>query len=112
MIEQQIEEIEVSIAAAKSQVAKMDALLRLTENKDFKEIIDDGYFIKEASRVVLLKADPEMQDAKFQKQLDDSIIAIGVLRQYFRSVIQLGRMAQRSIEDDEKTREELLAEAV
>jgi len=112
MIEQQIEEIEVSIAAAKEHIAKMEALFRLTENKDFKEIIDDGYFVKEASRVVLLKADPEMQDEKYQKQLNDSIIAIGVLRQYFRSVIQLGRMAERSIEDDENTRQELLAEAV
>lgn len=112
MIDQQIEEIEVSIQAAKEQVAKMEALLRLTENRDFKAIIDDGYFVQEASRVVILKADPEMQDEKYQKQLNNSITAIGSLRQYFRGIIQLGRMAQRSIADDELTREELLAEAV
>ena len=109
---EQIEQIELSITAAKEKVAKMEALLRLIDNKDFKDIIDDGYFRDEAARVVILKADPEMQEAKYQDQLDKSIVAIGQLRQYFRSIMQMGRMAERSIRDDEETRQELLAEAV
>jgi len=112
MIDQQIEQIELSIEAAKANVEKMEALLRLIDNKDFKDIIDDGYFRDEAARVVILKADPEMQEAKYQDQLDKSIVAIGQLRQYFRSIMQMGRMAERSIRDDEETRQELLAEAV
>src|SRR6056300_939800 len=110
MIDQQIEQIELSIEAAKANVEKMEALLRLIDNKDFKDIIDDGYFRDEAARVVILKADPEMQEAKYQDQLDKSIVAIGQLRQYFRSIMQMGRMAERSIRDDEETRQELLAE--
>jgi len=112
MVDQQIEQIELSIEAAKANVEKMEALLRLIDNKDFKDIIDDGYFRDEAARVVILKADPEMQEAKYQDQLDKSIVAIGQLRQYFRSIMQMGRMAERSIRDDEETRQELLAEAV
>jgi len=110
--EQQLEQIEIGIEAAKAQVNKMEALLRLIDNKDFKTVIDEGYFKEEAARVVILKADPEMQEAKYQDQLDKSIIAIGHLRQYLRTVMQMGRMAERSIKDDEQTREELLAEAV
>lgn len=112
MVDQQIEQIELSIEAAKENVEKMEALLRLIDNKDFKTIIDDGYFKNEAARLVILKADPEMQEAKFQDQLDKGIIAVGQLRQYFRTIMQIGRMAERSIRDDEQTRQELLAEAV
>lgn len=111
-MQEQIEQIEVSISEARKTVNKMEALLRLLDNKDFLEVIEDGYFKDEASRIVLLKADPEMQEDKYQNQLDNSIIAIGTLRQYFRSIMQLGRMAERSIKDDETTREELLAEEI
>jgi len=48
MVDQQIEQIELSIEAAKANVEKMEALLRLIDNKDFKKIIDDGYFKDEA----------------------------------------------------------------
>lgn len=106
----EVEQIELSIQEAKKNVNKMQALLRLIDNKDFQVVLDDGYFRDEASRIVILKADPEMQKEEYQKQLDNSIIAIGGLRQYFRTVMQLGRMAERSISDDERTREELLAE--
>lgn len=111
-MEQEIQEIEVSIQAARKNVDKMEALLRLIDNKDFKAIIDEGYFQEEAARVVLLKSEPEMQKPDMQDQLDKSIIAIGTLRQYFRTIMQIGRMAERSIKDDERTREELLSEAV
>jgi len=60
----------------------------------------------------MLKADPNMQEEQYQKQLDASITAIGYLRQYFVTINQLGRMAQNSLDSDQQTREELLAEAV
>ena len=112
MIDQQIEEIEISIEQARESIAKMEALLNLTKNKDFKLVIEEGYFEKEASRCVLLKADPNIQDEASQKMLDNTIIAIGYLRQYFTTVMQLGRMAQHSLAADEETKQELLAEGI
>ena len=110
-IEQQIEEIEVSIDEAKKAVELRDSILKLTKNKDFKKVIEENYFEKHASRLVLLKADPNMQKEEEQKNIMDNINAIGHFRQYLRTVIQLGNQAERDIISNEQAREEILAEA-
>jgi predicted adenine nucleotide alpha hydrolase (AANH) superfamily ATPase len=102
-----IETVEVSIQQAKETVDKMTSLLKLSKNKDFKKIVEEGYFEKEASRLVLLKADPSLQSDEDQKQIDNSIIAIGYFRQYLGTVIQLGRMAEKSLKEDESVLQEL-----
>jgi len=105
----QLEHVELSIERAQEAIDKSDALTRLSINKDFINIIQEGYFEKEASRIVLTKADPAVQDVESQKALDNTIIAIGHLRQYFITLHQLGRMSSKAIEDDKNTREEILA---
>jgi hypothetical protein len=105
-----IEQIEISIEAARSDVEKMKCLLRLVNNIDFKTIIDDGYFVTEASRLVLLRADPDMMDEVSQNTVNNRITAVGFFRQYLQGVMQMGRMAEQGIREDELTREELLAE--
>lgn len=107
--ENAIEQIELSMAHAKLSTDNMKALTKLLENPEFIKIVTDGYFKEEASRVVLLKADPSMKEHR--EELDNQIIAIGYLRQYFHTIMQLGRMAEKAIADDEETREELLQEA-
>jgi len=106
----EIEQIEVSIDAARKDVDKMEGLLRLIKNNDFKSLIDDGYFVDEASRLVILRADPSMQEDRVQKNINDSITAVGHFRQYLNTVMQIGRMAEQGIKEDEETRQELLAE--
>ena len=108
--EEQIETIELSMAQAKSAIATMSTLNRLTANKDFEEIILKGYFEKEASRLVLLRADPSMGDEEGQKLIDNQIIAIGHLRQHFVTIMHFGRMATKELADDEETLDELLTE--
>ena len=110
--EEQINAIEIGIDQAKEKVNDMEALQRLTKNKDFIQIITEGYFEKEASRVVLMKALPSMVDDESQNFCNKSIDAIGVLRQHFSAVMQMGAAAERSITSDQVTREELLAEGV
>lgn len=110
--EAMIEEVELSISQAKELVEKKDAVLRLTENKDFIKVITEGYFEKEASRLVLLKADDSMQGDTEQLNITKSIDAIGYLRKYLGTIIQFGRMAERDILSAEETRQELLAESL
>lgn len=107
--EEQLESIDVSIEMAQKAVTNMTDLMKLTKVKEFKNIIEEGYFQKEASRLVLLKADPSQQGEEEQLALDKAIIAIGFLRQYFIQIMQFGRMNEKAILDDELTREELLA---
>jgi len=107
-----IEQIEVSMEHAKATIAKLSSMRKLNDNKDFQDIVLDGYFVKEASRLVLLKADLAMQGEEEQKQIDNSINAIGYVRQYFNTIIQMGLMAERALVADQETHSELLNEAV
>lgn len=106
----EIEQIEMSIQQAKEAKDMMEAVMRLSDNKDFKKVIHDDYFEKYAARLVLLKSDPSMQDERQQRDVDNSIIAVGYFRQYLSSLIQLGRQAEREILDAEQAKEEIMAE--
>ena len=108
--EEQLEQIEISIIQAKENIAKADALDRLRNNDDFKLVMFDGYFEKEASRLVLLKADPSVQDDTSVRQVEKSIDAIGYVHQYFRTIYQIAGMSRRAVGEDETTREELIQE--
>ena len=112
MSNEQLEQIELSIENAKKLVSRKDAVNALLDNPQFKTIITDGYFKEEASRLVLLKADQNSQDEATQNYINNSITAIGYLRQYLSAIMQLGNMAENSIASDEATREEILSEAL
>jgi len=111
-MEEDLDIIELNINHAKESIEKMEALLRLTDNKDFIKVINEGYFEKEASRLVLMKAEPNMASAENQDMLDKAIISIGQLRQYFRTVIHMGKLSIKTLKEDQQTREEMLAEGV
>ena len=105
-----LETIELSIKHAKKSVDLMKSLDKLTRNRDFKNVVLDGFFEKEAIRLVTLKSDPNMQDEDSQRAIIAQMDAIGGFRQYLSGVLQMGRMAQKAIVEDQETREELLAE--
>lgn len=107
---EQIENIEISINTAKEYVDRMNSVFSLSKNRDFIDVIDKGYFEKEASRLVLLKADPNLQKPEEQASIIRSIDAIGHFRQYLSSVISLGKMMEKSLVEDTVTRDELLQE--
>ena len=107
-----IQEIELSIKEAQKMVDLGAAVQRLATNRDFKKVILEGFFEDEAIRLVHLKADPNMQSSDSQKAILTQMDAIGALRQYLETLAQLAGMAQKSIEADEQTRDELLAEGL
>ena len=117
MNDEHLQQIELSIEQAQSYIDKADALTRLHKNQDFKKVIVDGFFKEEASRAVLLKGDPNIQGAEEQRQINNTIDAIGGLYNYFRNVFYMGDQSSRSLEEDKETRaailqEQLLEEAV
>lgn len=105
-----LEAIDLNIREAKKFVDLADSLERLKSNKDFKKVIQEGYFEKEAIRLVHLKADPSMQTAERQQSIITQMDAIGALNQYFQSVFFQAKQAAKAIAADEETREEILAE--
>jgi len=111
-IDEQIENVEISLKMAKDIVARRDKLLRLYANQDFEQLISEDYFTNEASRLVLLMSDTEMQTPEKQASINNSMMGIGGLRQYFQTILQQGQMAERAIVADEQTHAELLKEAI
>lgn len=110
MSQAEIQELELSIKRAQDMVDMGKALERLQKNKDFKKIVLEGYFEKEAIRLVHLKSDAQMQTPEKQAAVIRGIDAIGEFHDYLKTVYQLANMAQHAIEADEQTRDELLAE--
>jgi len=110
MSEQELTEIEISLSNAEYAVRNLECLERLYKNKDFKHLVLDGYFVKQASRAVMGKAEPAMQTEDAQGEMVRDIDSIGRLKQYFVAVRAMGELARKSIADDSKTREEILAE--
>jgi len=109
--EQQIAQINPSIEEAEKRIEDAAALDRLYKNKDFRHVFLDGYFMKEASRTVLLKADPNMQGDEEQRDCNNIIMAIGMLRQHFAKVFGLGSQAEKAVADDKEARQQLMEEA-
>lgn len=108
--ETQRQQIEISMEDAKENVALAEALERLHQNADFKKIIVDGYFEKEASRAVLLRGDPAMVGEKEQAQVNNIITSIGGLYNFFHKVFRMGEMSAQSLEADAQTVEEIARE--
>ena len=108
-IERDIQQVEVSLEHAQKAVAKGEALARLYQNKDFQQIIIEGYFKDEASRLVLLKGDLNLNE-EAERHCDKMINGVGCLRGYFQMVNHFADQAEAAMEADQQTREELLQE--
>ena len=105
--EQDIKQVNITLAQAKETIAKSEGLTRLSNNPDFQLVIVEGYFVKQASRLALLSADPTLPS---DNTVMDELKSIGHLNQYFTCIHQFGDMASGSIQSYEDTLEELILE--
>lgn len=103
-----IQEVELSIEHARELIARKEAVERLFSNKDFKTIIETGYFKDEASRLVLLSADVQMRD--HEDQIKKEINSISCLNTYLRTIVQMGQMAAEELRDYQEALDEMRAE--
>lgn len=103
------ETIEISMEQAREKIQRGDALERLYNNTDFKNIFLDGYLTEFAAEVVARKASMGGQDEKNQKFIDNQITAIGSVQVYMQMLAQEARVAKDSLESDEQELERILA---
>jgi hypothetical protein len=101
MSNEQIKALQDSIVSSRQNVDMADALRRLQSNRDFKKVIQEGYFEKEAIRLVHLKADPAMQTPDKQASILRDIDAIGTLHSYFALILRFGDMSKKDIAEAE-----------
>jgi hypothetical protein len=110
-IQRDIQTVEITIDKAKKDIELGDALGRLIANKDFDLVISENYFKGEAERVVGAKADAAMiMNDVGMIMLENQIISIGGLRQYFLKIQQESANAKMAMSDYRETQTELLQE--
>lgn len=110
MINQEIERIEDDIKRARQLVEIGEYIEHLKNNRAFRKVILEGYFQDEAIRLVHLKGDSNMQSPESQASILRQMDAIAALSEFLTTQLQKASMAVKSIEYNEQTRDELLAE--
>lgn len=108
----EIERLEHSTHRAKQHLELGNALERLLNNRDFKAVIQQGYFEQEAIRLVHLKSDPAVDSPAKQANIIRDIDAIGALSAYLKEIQRQADLAKREIEDNEVMLEELRSEGL
>lgn len=93
---------------AKEMIATGESYVRLTNNADFKFLIQEEYFQKEAARLVMAKSNGQLTPEE-QSSIDRMIIGVGSLATYFELVMQRAAMAQSDLEALSEEEEEIAA---
>lgn len=102
-------EIELSIEEAQLLVDRKNQVDKLFSNREFKKAIVEGYFEKEAARLVALSGNSNA--AQHRPEIFLEIQAISKLREYLQAVVAMGRAAERDLAELREAREELNGEA-
>lgn len=103
-----LEELEKCIEQASNTVKLGDSLKRLSSNREFKQIVLEGYFKDEAVRLVHLKSDSNMQSNETQASILNQINAIGAFSNYLDIILYKANLAEKSIESAEEAKDEYL----
>ncbi|UVN14361.1 hypothetical protein FBPa1_0006 [Pseudomonas phage vB_PaeP_FBPa1] len=92
-------EIQITRKNAEKFVRLRDAMLRLHKNRDFQALILNDFLKDNAARLVLLKADANMQAPEMQARILREIDAVGALHTYFQLIGIRGDEADQAIKD-------------
>jgi Asp-tRNA(Asn)/Glu-tRNA(Gln) amidotransferase C subunit len=96
-----VTEIKILKEEAERIIGYADKLNRLMKNKDFKDIILQKYFVDDASNLVKLREDENI-DELIKKRIDHKLIGIGQLNQYFNAIrVEADMMVETLRESDE-----------
>lgn len=101
-VNEYIQNLEITIEEANAKIKTAEAVGRLMKNADFVSLVTEGYFITEASALVLCKAIPQNGDEVSQKNINKAIDAIGGFRFYLNNLVQEGNEAVQAKLDTER----------
>ena len=107
-MQSEIDQVEATLEHAEAALALGEKMQKLAANKDFQDIIINGYFKDEAARLTGLLGDPQFKDS--QDEIMKDLHAISSFQRYCRQIIRNGEMAQKSIIDCKAALDELRIE--
>ena len=102
----QIQEVELSIEQAQGLIKKGERALKLAENKDFKELVLDGYLVQEAARLAHLSADLTL-DVNQRADVILMVQAVGFFKAFMQRLVREGNIAARDLAAHRETLSEL-----
>lgn len=102
----EVAELEYQLEQNKSLKLRRDQAERLSKNKDFRDLIINGFCLNDAARFVQLSGDPALGEAERADSLALAQ-ASGHLKRFLQAQIQMGAAAIRTIPE----LEEAIAEA-
>lgn len=92
-------QIEVTIEELKAQVAKLEVVVKLSDDPNFKKAITEGYLKDEAVRLVGLLADPSVVcDPDAHKDVINQMHGVAYLRRYLSFAHRQHAQLQRELE--------------
>lgn len=94
--EDRIRATEAKIAEQREQIARRDAVLRLTDNPDFKKIVVDGFLLHDAATYVQVAGDPSVPKDSREDALNIAM-ASGHFKRFLSITIQMGNVAENSL---------------
>lgn len=112
MTDAYLDELESSISQYKELREFGKAAERLMNNADFKTVVMEGYLRANAVRLVELRMAPGMQTPGQQDDILRQIDGIAAFKAWLRIQEGLEEQAQYMLEENEATRESILAEGL
>ena len=97
-----IQAVQVHLKEAQEKVALGKCLERLTKNRDFRKLIEQKFFKDEPARLVMLRGCPDQQSESAQLEINNDMIAIAGLFQFFCCVNGEARAMEHAIEADKQ----------
>ena len=105
----EIQELEAQKEDLKAQVELRDQILKLSANHEFRKVIHEEFFQKEAGRRVRIGGEPA-RDKHQRQDAIDMALATGHLQGFLSANVQMGNRAEQTIFEIDAALEELRAE--
>lgn len=105
MLEMRPEVVEATLEHDRIAVRKHEKLKKLLSNREFRAIVEEGYFKEEAARLVLMIGDPSAKHVR--DEIQNALTGISYFNQYLRGIQQLGEVARNQIPENEELLDEL-----
>lgn len=103
----QIQSIEKDLASHRKQLKLRESLVNLSNNRDFKAVISEGYFKDEPVRLTALLGHPDHQTPERQAAIFKQLNGVAQMHAYFGLINSFAEIARKGLEEGEAALEEL-----
>lgn len=94
------EELELETIENEQWVGRYEAYQRLLQNKDFQNVIMEGYIRDRSLHGVSMLANENVKRQGQRPDVMEMLVAVSTLQDYFKMLKNLGEIAKADLEDE------------